>query len=118
MAHNTARFWYRLLGGAGLVVSVAALAVEPAPVSLQLSDLDKITGADQLTSLPGLAPVLSGLGSGNDTYVRIIYGNNRSQEYAGKLEQWLVAMGIERLRIATEIGVVEPDRLQVETQKR
>lgn len=118
MAINTFGRWCRLLAGAGLVVSAVVLAAETGSVNLQLSDMDKIRRADQLPGLPGLAPMLSGLGPGNDTYVRIIYGNNRSQEYAARLEQWLVAMGVERLRIATEIGVVEPDRLQVVTQRR
>jgi len=107
-----------------LVFSFAALTMSPVillaqeSAKIMVKQLETITSATAVTRIEGISDVLDGLNRGNEVRLKIIFGDDDSSIWAGKLEQWLVSVGVESRRIRKQTGVLAAGELMLELQDR
>ena len=113
---NTTR-WLLAFSFAALTMSPVILLAQEG-VKIMVKQLETITSATAVTRIQGISDVLDGLNHGNEVRLKIIYGDDDSSIWAGKLEQWLVSLGVESRRIRKQTGVLAAGELMLELQDR
>ena len=87
-------------------------------ITILVKQLDSVDNAAAVTRIKGISNVLNELNQGNEVRLKIIYGDDDSSIWAGKLEQWLVSLGVESRRIRKQTGVLAAGELMLELQDR
>lgn len=107
-----------------LVFCCAALTASPGisfaqeSAKIMVKQLEMVANASAVTGIQGISDVLDGLNRGNEVRLNIIYGDDDSNAWADRLEQWLVSLGVESRRIRKQTGVLAPGELMLELQDR
>ena len=116
MQRNRAR-WLLVFSFTVLIMTPNVLPAQES-TKIMVKQLETITTASAVTRIQGIPDVLDGLNRGNEVRLKIIYGDDDSNIWAGKLEQWLVSLGVESRRIRKQTGVLAAGELMLELQDR
>ncbi len=83
-------------------------------VTVSVSELEQVKVATSVFNLKGIADIVEALNANSRYRVGIFYGNDNMRAWADKMEQWLVALGIETKTITKQVGVVAEGLLVLE----
>lgn len=99
-----------------LLIPLTALAANQG-ISLVTPDLEQINVSEALLSIKGISEIIEQLNEKNNASIGILYGNSEMRNWADRVEQWLVSLGVERRRIRIQVGIVARDQLRLELQE-
>ncbi|MBE9516305.1 MAG: hypothetical protein IME93_04955 [Proteobacteria bacterium] len=97
----------------GLLLSINVLAAQDR-LKIPVKELESVNNAMAVMRIASISSVLNGLNQGNEVRLKIIYGDDDAAIWAGRLEQWLVSLGVESRRIRKQTGVLAPGELMLE----